>query len=315
MNAAARLERGVALATVLVPFAGFVAAIALLVTTDLYRPIYGWLCAAMYVVSVLGITAGFHRGFTHRSFDAEPWLQTALGISGSLAAQGPLIFWVAAHRRHHQFSDTANDPHSPHLPHRADAGASAGSRAGLRGFLHAHVGWLLHHEPESWMKYAPDLLKQRRACWITRWYGLWVLLGLVAPAAFAGLWTWSWQGAAMGALWGGLVRVFLVHHVTWSINSICHLFGPRPYETGDQSTNNWVCAMLALGEGWHNGHHAFPTSARHGLAAIELDITYEFIRLLERFGWVHGVKVPSPGQRELKRRRPAPRPDAPPDVR
>jgi len=280
-----RYERSVALLTVSLPFIGACVAVALGIWNGPPAASQLWMCLGLSVLTQLGVTVGFHRLFTHRSFKTVPAVQLILGILGSLSVQGPLIYWVAVHRRHHQHSDEPGDPHSPFL--------QGWPAAAWRGFWHSHIGWMLRHEPESWLTYAPDLLKSRLAFWITRWYGVWVVSGLLFPALLGGLLDGSLGGAASGFLWGGLVRIFVVHHITWSINSVCHLFGSRPFDSRDHSRNNWVCGLLALGEGWHNNHHAFPTSARHGLMWWQLDPSYGVILLLERLGVAWDVKRPA----------------------
>jgi stearoyl-CoA desaturase (delta-9 desaturase) len=290
------LERHVAWVVVLVPLAGFVLATVYLWGEAVSALDLG-LCLGLAFVSQVGITAGFHRLFTHGSFEAHPAVRWALGAAGSMAAQGPLLFWVACHRRHHQHSDEAEDPHSPRH-------GGSGVAGWLRGMWHAHVGWMFRHEPEPWGRYIPDLLRDDVAFTLNRTYLAWVLLGLALPAAVGGLASGEWMGALTGLLWGGLVRLFLVHHVTWSINSLCHAAGSQPYDAGDESRNNVLFGLLALGEGWHNNHHAFPTSARHGLAWWQLDVTYLLIRLLQSARLAWAVKLPSPQLLRRKLRRP-----------
>jgi stearoyl-CoA desaturase (delta-9 desaturase) len=290
---ARRQERRMAFLVVGLPFAGFIGAVACLWGhgvngTDLA------LCLGLAAITILGITAGFHRLFTHRSFEAHAGIRWLLGVAGSMAAQGPLLYWVACHRRHHQSSDTADDPHSPH-------GARATWLGGLGGLWHAHVGWMFSHEPEPWGRYVPDLLRDPLTFRLHRLYFLWVVIGLLLPAALGGLLGGSWAGVWTGLCWGGLVRTFLVHHATWSVNSICHTFGTTPYKTGDQSKNNAVCALLTFGEGWHNNHHAFPTSARHGLEWWQLDITFHVIRLLAWVGLARDLRTPSAAVRAARR--------------
>ncbi len=287
---AQQFEQRVAWIVLLVPLAGFLLAVALLWGRGVSTLDLG-LCLGLGVVSLAGITAGYHRLFTHQSFEAHPAVRWVLGIAGSMTAQGPLLFWVACHRCHHQTSDSAEDPHSPR-----QGGPGVWGR--LRGLWHAHISWMLCHEPEPWGRYVPDLLRDDIAFRLNRTYLVWVLLGLVLPAVVGGL-SAGWFGALTGFLWGGLARVFLIHHITWSINSFCHAYGNQPYDAGDDSRNNTVFGVLGLGEGWHNNHHAFPTSARHGLAWWQLDVTYVLIRLLAAVGLVWAIKLPSP---ELRRR-------------
>jgi stearoyl-CoA desaturase (delta-9 desaturase) len=290
LTPAQRYERRMALLVVCLPPAGFLAAVIGLWGHGVSALDLG-LCLGLAAVTMLGITVGYHRLFTHRSFEAHPLVRWLLGIAGSMAAQGPVLFWAACHRRHHQHSDTEEDPHSPR----------AGFRKGLlRGLWHAHVGWMFSHQPECWGKYVPDLLRDDLAFRLNRTYLAWVLLGLAMPAILGGLAGGSWTAAAGGLCWGGFVRVFLAHHATWSINSICHAFGSAPYAAGDESKNNLLCALATFGEGWHNNHHAFPTSARHGLRWWQLDVTYVVIRWLAWAGLAWDVKTPSP--RALRRK-------------
>jgi len=240
----------------------------------------------MYVGTALGITVGFHRLFTHRAFRATGVVQFVLGVLGSMAVQGPLLKWVALHRRHHQHSDQPGDPHTPHL-------SGGGVLGFLRGAWHSHVGWAFDADPKDLPRYVKDLSRVRSLRVASALFPLWIVLGLAIPAALGGLLTWSWAGCLLGLIWGGLVRVFLVHHVTWSVNSAGHLWGMRPYKSDDQSRNNWLVGILALGEGWHNTHHAFPTSARHGLRWWQPDLSYYVIRLMQLVGLAWNVKLPS----------------------
>jgi stearoyl-CoA desaturase (delta-9 desaturase) len=240
------------------------------------------LLSAFYCLTVIGLSAGYHRLFAHYSFQCRPWLRAVLGVCGSMAGEGPIRFWVAIHRKHHRFSDTANDPHSPH-------GLTMGS---LRRWWHAHMGWMFQVDLAELIRHAPELRRDRIVMWLDRHYLFWVLLGLAAPGAIEWTVDGSAAGIIRGVLWGGFVRMFLVQHVTWSINSICHMVGHTPFRTGDQSRNNLLCALLSFGEGWHNNHHAYPFSARHGFRPHELDMTYLLIRMSEHCGVVWGVKVP-----------------------
>ncbi len=203
-----------------------------------------------------------------------------------MAVQGPLLKWVATHRRHHQHSDTVEDPHSP-------CQRGPGIPGLLRGAWHAHIGWMFRPDPEDLSRYVRDLRKNAALRVTSALFPAWVALGLAIPAVLGGLLTGTWTGVWTGLIWGGLVRIFLVHHVTWSINSACHLWGHRPYQTDDQSRNNWVFGYLAMGEGWHNTHHAFPTSAQHGLRWWELDISYWVIRALAAMRLAWNVRLPT----------------------
>jgi stearoyl-CoA desaturase (delta-9 desaturase) len=250
---------------------------------------FSWIDLCILVVMCgatgVGITIGFHRLFTHRSFETVRPIKIILAILGSMAVEGPMLRWVATHRRHHQHSDQLQDPHSPHR-------LGGGLFNVLAGWWHAHVGWIFKPSAPGLDRYVRDLCADPALRYVNRLFGVWVALGLVIPAVAGGLMTSSWRGALLGFLWGGLVRVFLVHHTTWSINSICHLWGTRPYETRDRSRNNLLFGVLALGEGWHNNHHAFPTSARHGLRWYELDLSYLIICVLKWMGLAWRVRVP-----------------------
>lgn len=256
--------------------------------------VWGWgfrwtdlgLLLSLYVLTVLGVTVGYHRLFVHRSFETNMVVKFVLAVLGSMAVQGPLMTWVGMHRRHHQHSDKAGDPHSPH-------GHGGGVLGVLRGMWHAHIGWLFEPDPPGLERYVQDLRRSRTLRVASALFPLWAALGLVIPTVLGGLVTRTWTGALTGLVWGGLVRVFLVHHVTWSVNSACHLWGLRPYRSNDESRNNAVFGILAMGEGWHNTHHAFPTSARHGLHWWQIDMSYWVIWVLARLGIVWDVKVPS----------------------
>ncbi len=254
------------------------------------------LLLSMYLLTGMGITIGYHRLLAHKSFEASPVIAWTFGILGSMAAQGPAIWWVSTHRRHHQHSDEHNDPHSPH------AGREKGVVGWMRGAAHAHAGWLLTRshdtDPE---RYCPDLEANRRTRIISRLFPLWVLLGFLIPAVIGGLVAQSWWGFLSGFLWGGVVRMCVVHHITWSVNSVCHLWGSRTFKSGDESRNNIAMGVLAFGEGWHNNHHAFPTSARHGLRWWQFDSSWIVIRTLSLFGLVRKIRVPSPDRMAAKR--------------
>ena len=251
---------------------------------------FGWvdlgLLLGMYLLTALGITVGYHRLFTHRSFETNCVVRFLLATLGSMAAQGSVLKWAAMHRRHHQHSDTAGDPHSPHQRGRGLWGLFC-------GFWHAHLGWVFGPDPVDLDRYVKDLRQSTSLRVASAMFPLWIVLGLLIPAILGGLLTGHWSGVLLGFIWGGLVRVFLVHHVTWSVNSICHLWGRRPYPEKDHSRNNFVFGVLALGEGWHNNHHAFPTSARHGLRWWQIDISYYVIRLLVLFGLAWKVRLPA----------------------
>jgi stearoyl-CoA desaturase (delta-9 desaturase) len=250
---------------------------------------FGWvylsLFVGMYLLTGLGVTVGFHRLFTHRSFETYRVVQFVLAALGSMAVQGPLLKWVAVHRCHHQHSDQPGDPHSPHLQGHGIGGL-------LRGLWHAHLGWLFLAETAGLDHYAKDLRKNAAVRWASALFPVWVVLGLLVPTVLGGLLTMSWWGALLGFLWGGLARICLGHHLTWSINSVCHFWGRRPFQVHDESRNNFLFGLLGLGEGWHNNHHAFPTSARHGLRWWQIDLSYWFIRLLVLLRLAWGLRQP-----------------------
>jgi stearoyl-CoA desaturase (delta-9 desaturase) len=245
------------------------------------------LAAVMYVISVLGVTVGYHRHFTHRSFAARPALRSALAIAGSLSLQGDVITWVTDHRRHHAFSDKEGDPHSPWLHGTGPVGLA-------KGFVHAHIGWLFNRDHTNVARFAPDLAADRAIRRISRQFPLWTVVSLGAPALVGGLVTWSWWGAITAFFWAGLVRVGVAYHVTWSINSICHMIGERPFAARDKSSNVWPLALLSFGESWHNLHHADPTCARHGVGRGQIDISARTIWIFERLGWAYDVRWPTP---------------------
>ena len=275
-------------AFVIIPFVALIAAV----------PVAwgGWLswvdvsiAAIMYMVTGMGITIGFHRYLTHGSFKAKRWVRIMLAIAGSMALQGAVTQWVADHRRHHAYSDLEGDPHSPWR-----FGTSFWALS--KGLFYAHMGWLFHRELSNRARFAPDLVADKDIDRVDRLFPLITIVSMLAPAAAGGLITWSWQGALSAFFWAGLVRVSLLHHVTWSINSICHVYGERPFELrdGDRAANFWPLAILSFGESWHNLHHADPTCARHGVLKGQIDSTARVIWIFEKFGWVHDVRWPRP---------------------
>ncbi len=294
-----RRLRIVNLAAVVVPFAGLALAIVLS-----WGAAFNWTQFAIFLVMVqataLGITVGYHRLFTHRSFSAGPLVRGALAVLGSMAVQGSVIEWCGTHRCHHQHSDEEDDPHSPHV--HAGGSWGTGIRATLRGLYHSHVGWLLSGRRKGMGRYTLDLRNDPVVCAVNRQFYWWAVVGLLIPAAAGGLITLSFTGALLGFLWGGLVRILFVHHVTWSVNSVCHLWGTRPFRNGDHSRNNVLVGIMAMGEGWHNNHHAFPASARHGLRWWEFDVSYIVIRALAAVGLARDVRTPPRERIELKRR-------------
>jgi stearoyl-CoA desaturase (delta-9 desaturase) len=253
------------------------------------------LVTVLYLLTGLGITVGFHRMFTHGSFAANRPLKIALAVAGSMAMQGPVIRWVADHRKHHAYADADGDPHSPWRYGESVTGL-------LRGFFHAHMGWLFEREQASTRRWAPDLVADRDLVWIHRLFPVIALASLGLPALIGGLATASWAGAATGLLWGGFVRIFLIHHVTWSVNSICHIVGERPFETRDKATNFWPLALFSFGESWHNLHHADPKCARHGVDRGQLDPSARVIRWFEQAGWATNVRWPQSERIERHRK-------------
>ena len=289
------LEQSLVIAFMIIPVVALVAAVMLT---------WGWgitlldvvIATIAYFGTGLGVTVGFHRHFTHKSFKATRPMKVALAITGSLAFQGSIVSWVADHRRHHAFSDKEGDPHSPWL-------FGTGPLALVRGFWHAHMGWLFDRDKTNARRFAPDLLADRDVAAVDRQFVLLTAVSLGVPALLGGLLSWSWWGALTAFLWGGLVRVGLLHHVTWSINSICHMAGRRPFGTRDRSANVWWLAVLSFGESWHNLHHADPTCARHGVKRGQIDMSARLIWMFEKFGWVHAVRWPTPQRLERLARR------------
>ena len=292
---ASSLERRITVVAVALPFAGFIAAIALLWGSGVTWLDLGIL-AVMYILVGFGVTIGFHRMLTHRAFDAKPWVRGTFAVLGSMSVQGAVIHWVADHRRHHAFTDEEGDPHSPHT------NEAEGWRGVLTGLWHSHMGWLFEGQRTSAKRFAPDLKKDPLIRWVDKYFPLWALLGLAIPFVLG----FALSGGSLFAgftafVWAGLVRVFLLHHATWSVNSICHMYGKRPFETEDESRNNWAVALVSLGEGWHHSHHAFPTSARHGLGRRQLDLGAWLITGLERCHLAWDVVRISPGRQRAKR--------------
>ena len=279
-----RLERNVNIAAVVTPFLGLIVAATLLWDGFLGARDVA-IFALMYALTAVGVTVGFHRLLTHRAFRTRAWLRYTLAVLGSMSLQGPVIDWVADHRKHHTFTDEEGDPHSPH------AGAGAGFPGMVKGLWHAHTGWLFEtHGQASSKRFARDLLEDPRMRAINRSFPLIALSSLLLPFLL-GL---ALGGGAVVAglsalLWGGLVRIFLVHHITWSINSICHFFGRRRFDTDDHSTNVFWLALPSLGEAWHHNHHAFPQSACHGLRWYEIDPSGWLILALARLGLASDV--------------------------
>lgn len=296
-----KLQRRAMLAISIIPLLGLVFAIV---------QMWGWgvsgrdliIAGVFYVITGLGITVGYHRLLTHRSFDVPNWVRVGWAIAGSLAVQGSVIDWVATHRRHHAYSDEEGDPHSPHLD------AADGVKGILRGLYHAHLGWMFEPDGTEAETWAPDLLDNDAIVKVNRAFPWLILATFLLPALIGGLWSMSLMGAVTAAIWAGLLRMFLLHHVTWSINSICHFYGTRPFASRDEARNNIWLSVLSFGESWHNAHHAFPASARHGLRWWEFDASWITIKAMEVVGLARNIKLPSPNQlarKKLPRKAPA----------
>ncbi|MEV4580000.1 acyl-CoA desaturase [Nonomuraea jabiensis] len=284
---------------VLVPFAALAAAVPVA---------WGWglswadvaIAGGGYVLTGLGVTVGFHRYLTHGAFKAGRWLRFGLAVAGSLAVQGSVIQWVADHRRHHAFADRDGDPHSPWRYGHSVRGLA-------KGLLFAHVGWMFGRDLTNRRRFAKDLLADTDIGRVDRLFLPLAAASLLLPPAIGLLATGTLHGALTAFFWGALVRIAMLHHVTWSINSICHVFGERPLKTrsGDRAANFWPLAILSFGESWHNGHHADPTCARHGVLPGQIDISARLIRLLERLGWAHDVRWPAPARLAARLREPS----------
>ena len=287
-------QRTITSAIIVAPFV----ALALLVGGVIDNGLAWWnllLATVFYVVVALGVTVGFHRLFTHRSFEAWRPLKIALAVAGSLSFQGSIIGWVAEHRRHHTFTDRPGDPHSPVRPETERYGRT-------RGFLHAHVGWFFGPSDTSRERYAPDLLADRDLVLVDRLFVPLCVATLAVPFLIGYAFTGRISAGIAALLLAGLVRIGLLHHVAWSTNSACHMFGTRPFRTSDQSTNFAPLAVLSMGESWHNAHHAFPAMARHGVDAGQLDISAMTISVFERLGWASRVRWPDPIRLDSRRR-------------
>ncbi len=291
-----RLQRNANIAAVIVPFLAVIAAIPLL-----WNSLVGWtdvaIMVGVYLATAFGITIGYHRLLTHRAFETYRPVKYLFAILGSMAVQGPVIGWVADHRKHHAHTDEEGDPHSPHV----------GDGSGLRGLYHAHVGWLFEdHGVAEARRYAPDLLEDPGMRFISRHFVWWVVLGLAIPFALGYAIGGTLDAALLAFFWGGLVRVFFVHHVTWSINSVCHFFGQRRFATDDRSTNVAWLALPSLGEAWHHNHHAFPRAAVQGMRWWEVDISGLTIKAMKRvhLAW-NVIEISSERQRQRMAEGPA----------
>ena len=290
------LPAAVTVAIVLVPFCGLAAALWLawghgVDLTDVA------LALAFYVITGLGVAVGFHRLLTHRAFTAAPALRIALAVAGSMSFEGDVIGWVATHRRHHAFTDRPGDPHSPYRYGTSVAGQ-------LRGLLHAHAGWLMLEDPTPRERYAPDLLADPAMRKISAAFPALSVASLALPFAAGWAIAGSWRAGLLALVWAGLVRVAVLQHVTWSVNSLCHMFGSRPFATRryDRATNLWPLALVSFGESWHNMHHSDPACARHGAEPHQVDISASVIRLFEHLGWAVSVHWPDPDRLAARRR-------------
>jgi stearoyl-CoA desaturase (delta-9 desaturase) len=286
-----RAERYANMAGVIVPFLGLIAAIVFL-----WNEWVDWIdlgiLAGLYIIYGLGITVGYHRLLTHRAFKTPKPVEYGFAITGSMALQGGVLDWVADHRKHHAHTDQEGDPHSPHVGHGE----------GLKGLWHAHTGWLFEtHGQADWKRYAKELYEDPVMKKINRLFPLWAFLSLAIPTLLGwALHGFTLEGAIRGLIWGGLVRAFFLHHITWSINSICHYYGRRRFDIEDQSTNVAWLAVPSFGEAWHHNHHAFPRSAAHGLKWYEIDISDLFIRGMEKVGLASNVVRIAPDRQAAK---------------
>jgi stearoyl-CoA desaturase (Delta-9 desaturase) len=295
-TAGGRVQIAVTVAIVAGPFAGLAAAVWLawghgVGLTDIA------LALAFYLVTGLGVTVGFHRLFTHRSFTAAPALRIAVAVAGSMSFEGDVTGWVATHRRHHAFADRPGDPHSPYRYGTSVTGQ-------LRGLAHAHMGWLMHEDPTPKERYAPDMLADPALRKVTAAFPALCVASLALPFAAGWALGGTLRAGLLALVWAGLVRITLLQHVTWSVNSLCHVFGSRPFRTRrhDRATNLWPLALLSFGESWHNMHHSDPACARHGVDPRQIDISAGLIRIFERLGWASDVRWPTPARLDNRRR-------------
>ena len=268
-----------------------------------YRNGVSWtdmtLLVGFYAITMFGITLGYHRQFSHRSFKATPAVRVALAIAGSMAAQGSVVYWVSNHRRHHQYTDLPGDIHSPYVRDEGDMDI-------VTGFWHSHMGWTFGHKMTNALLFAKDIYRDSAISRTNRLYYLWVFLGFALPTLIGGLVAQSWYGALTGFLWGGMVRMFLCYHFVNGIDSVTHVFGTQPFKSDDHSVNNALWAMPTLGEGWHNNHHAFPSSAVFGLEWYQLDPGAWLLRGLQKLGLVWDINMPTAEMIAERRRETAP---------
>jgi stearoyl-CoA desaturase (delta-9 desaturase) len=297
---ARRVERSAAFGTVLVPHLVLLASIPFLVrySLPLSEALAFW--AVGHALRGFGIVVGFHRLVSHAAFKTKSWLRLVFAVLGMTAGQGPVLWWAAIHRRHHGNTERQGDPHSPYVDGTVRTSA-------LRGFVHAHVGWLFKHQTTSWRYYIPDLLRDARLFRVNGLYPLWLGLGLIVPALVGFALHPTWVGATQGFLYGGLIPLVTMQHATWCINSVCHVWGTRPYCTGgdaiDKGRNNVIIAVFTVGDGWHNHHHAFPSSADNQFRFWQFDPSAWLIRALGVVGLAWDIKMPSHAVREQSRRK------------
>jgi stearoyl-CoA desaturase (Delta-9 desaturase) len=293
-EAEVRFQRRITLAFTAIPLTAVVAAIISMWGRGITATDF-WLFLSFYAFTGIGITVGYHRLFTHRAFTARKGVRIALAVAGSMAVEGSVVSWVATHRRHHAYADQFGDPHSPHLA------TAPGLRGVIKGLWFAHAGWLFSAEKSDNQEWAPDMTGDPIMARIDKLFPLLTLVTFTAPAMLGAIITRTWMGTIGAFIWGSLVRVFLLHHVTWSINSICHFYGKEAYQARDKSRNVWPLGALSFGESWHNNHHAFPWSARLGLRAWQVDPGWYVIWTLRALKMVRGVKVPTRKQMESRR--------------
>jgi stearoyl-CoA desaturase (Delta-9 desaturase) len=289
------IQRKVSIATVAIPLLGVIAALVLTYWKGI-STVEIVVLVIMHCLTYIGVTVGFHRYFSHKSFETNTVIRAALAILGSMAAQGPVFYWVAAHRRHHQYSDQPDDPHSPYVDDNGKI-----SFNGIQGFWHAHAGWMISSKLTNYTLFVKDLLKDPLLVKINQLYLLWIVLGLAIPAIVGGALTLTWLGVLKGFLWGGLVRVFLVQHTYWYNGSLTHVLGKHHFDSKDQSRNNIWMAIPTFGEAWHNNHHAFPGSAIFGFEWWQIDLGGWVLRFLEALGLVKDIVLPTAKMMEAKK--------------
>ncbi len=283
--ATARAKRVVALVTIGIPAVGFAVAVYLIATGQATACDYV-LFAVFYVIQMFGITIGFHRYVAHKSFKTSRFFEGVLMISGSMALEGPLVFWVSTHRRHHRYADEEGDPHSPNL-------SGSGWRGKLKGLWYAHIPWMFSDTESRAAVFAPDVLRDRRLYSYSRGYPIWGAAGLLAPAVIGGFVGGGAAAAFSGFIFGGLARVFVANQAAWCVGSVSHMIGSRPFVNRDDSANNWPVAFFTFGEGLQNNHHAFPGAYRHGMRWWEPDLSGWVIAVLARLGVVWDLHMPS----------------------